>query len=86
MPCDGIKVWGVGFGGGEGVSAGDGYCASVIDFDPEAFRQEVVRFCDSGGDDVREGFGNAGCLGVGQGSFSDGKETTGGKGEGGRGF
>ena len=68
------------------VSAGEGYCASVIDSDPEAFREEAVGFCEGGGDDFGEGFCNAGCLGVGQGSFSDGKETTGGIGEGGRGF
>ena len=73
-------------GGGEGVCAGEGYCASVIDLDPEAFGEEAVGFCEVGGDNVGEGSGDAGCLGVRQGSFSDGKETSGGKGEGGRRF
>ena len=83
---DGIEVGGVGFGGGEGVSASEGYSASVIDLDSKPFGEEAVGICEGGGDDVREGFGNAGCLGVGKGSFSDGKEMTGGEGEGGRGF
>ena len=86
MPGDGIEVGGVGFGGDEGVSAGEGYCASVIDLDSKTFVEEAVGICESGGNDVREGCGNAGCLGVGYGSLSDGKETTGGEGEGGRGF
>ena len=66
MPGDGIEVGRVGFGGGEGVSAGEGYCASVIDFDSEAFGEEAVGFCESGGDYIGEGSGNAG----GQGGFA----------------
>ena len=66
-PGDGIKVGGVGFGRGEEVGAGEGYCASVIDFDSEAFGQEAVRFCEGSGDDVREGLGDAGCWRWGRG-------------------
>ena len=41
---DGIEVGCVGFGGGEGVGAGEEYCTSVIDFDSEAFGKEAIRF------------------------------------------
>ena len=56
---------GVGFGEGEGVGAGEGYCASVIDSDSETLRQEAIILCDGGGDNVREGLGDAGYLGMG---------------------
>ena len=69
-----------------GVGAGEGYCASVIDFDSEAFGEEAVGIREGGGDDVWEGSGDAGWQWVRQGSFSDGEEATRGEGEGGRGF
>ena len=56
-----MEVGGVGFGGGVGVGASKGYCASVIDLDAEAFGEEAVGFREGGGDDVGEGSGKAGC-------------------------
>ena len=41
-----IEVWGVGAGGGVGVSDGEGYGASVIDFGGETFGEEAVRVCE----------------------------------------
>ena len=36
----------------------------VIDLDLKTFGEEAVGFREGGGDDVREGFGDAGCQGV----------------------
>ena len=69
-----------------GVGAGEEYYSSVTDFKYETFGEEAVGFCKGGGDNVGEGFGNAGCRGVKQVGFSDGKETVRGKREGGGSF
>ena len=86
MTGDGIEIWCRGFGWGEGVGAGEGYCTSVIDLDSEAFKEEADGFCESGGDYVGKASGNPGGWGVGQTSFSDSIETAGGNSEGGSGF
>ena len=44
----------------EQVSGGEGYSASVIDLDSKACQEEAVGFCEGGGDNVRESFGDAG--------------------------
>ena len=56
------------------VGAGEGYSASVIDLDSEAFGQKAVGFRKGSGDDVWEGTSDAGCQGVGQGGFSNGEK------------
>ena len=61
-----------------GVSPGEGYGTSVIDFGYESFGEEAIRLSEGGGDDVREGFGDAWGLGVKGGRGVDGEETTGG--------
>ena len=60
-PGDGIKVGSVGFGEGEGISAGEVYYASVIAFDPKTFGEEAVGLREGGGDDVGESSGDVGC-------------------------
>ena len=61
-----------------GVSPGEGYGTSVIDFGCEAFGEEAVGLGEGSGDDVREDFDYALGLGMRGRRGANGEETTGG--------
>ena len=61
-----------------GVSTGEGYGTSVIDFGYEAFGEEAVRLGEGCGEDVGDGFDYALGLGVRGEGATNGEEPTGG--------
>jgi len=81
-----ITIWGVGFRRGVGVSAREGDSVSVVDLCDEIFPEEAVGLGEGGSSYVGEGGSYVLSKGKGSGVGSGGEETSGGQGEGRRGF